>query len=123
MARNATLPSFSPDGRLLSIARARSYSGGVGVVDLEGGDPRWLSDTGTWPTWMPDSESVAFADGGPEGNQQAWWVVARSGGPARRLVSREWSGAHWPFVIDPASGELITSNSAENSTKIWLAEY
>jgi len=50
-------------------------------------------------------------------------VVATSGGPARRLASSEWHGSHWPFVIDPKSGELITSNSAENNTTIWLAEY
>jgi Tol biopolymer transport system component len=121
VAENATLPSFSPDGRALAFARSRSYSGGVGFVGLEDGEPRWLTESGTWPVWMPDGLAIAYADAGPEGDQLAW-IVPLDGGPVRP-GKVAWVGPHWPFVIDPKTGELITSDSGTRQSTIWLAEF
>jgi len=121
VAENATLPNFSPDGRRLAIARSRSYTGGVGFVDTESGEVRWLTETGTWPVWTPDGREIAYADGGADGNQQAW-LVRLDGSAPRRLGDFTWAGAHWPFVIDPAGGELITHDEALRPSTIWIAE-
>ena len=121
---NATLPSFSPDGKLLAVARTRSYAGGVGVVELDGGETRWLTDSGTWPTWMPDGRSLAFADAASDHRQRAW-IVPLDGGHRRLLGPFRWDGAHYPFVIDPASGHLITTDTGTDGGRstIWIAEY
>jgi Tol biopolymer transport system component len=117
----ATLPVFSPDGRSVGFARSRSYSGGVGFVGLDSGKVRWLTSTGTWPTWMPDGR-LAYADIGPGGNQHAWTVPIDGGGPLRMGTAR-WVGGHQPFVVDRASGRLITIDDASGSAMLWLAEY
>ncbi|MGH2688459.1 MAG: TolB family protein, partial [Actinomycetota bacterium] len=117
----ATLPAFSPDGRRVLFARSRSFSGGVGVVDLAGGEPRWLTSSGTWPTWAPDGRSVVYADVGSEGDQAAW-TVRLDGGTPQPLGRFRWHGAHYPFVL-ARSGELITADSGDTRSTIWLAEY
>jgi Tol biopolymer transport system component len=119
-APGATLPAFSPDGRRLLIARSRSFSGGVGVVDVAGGEPRWLTTSGTWPVWSADGRSILFADVGPEGDQAAW-TVALDGGAPRPLGRYRWRGAHYPFAL--ANGELITTDSSDTKSTLWLAEY
>jgi len=118
----ATLPDFSPDGRMLTFAASRSFSGRVGIVRLEDGEPRWLTTSGTWPTWMPNGRAIAYADQPPEGRQQAW-VVALDGGPPKRLGDFGWLGRHYPFDVDPASGQLLTADHVGGKSTIWLAEY
>jgi len=121
VVRNATLPSFSPDETMLAFARSRSFAGGVGVVDLEGGEPRWLTTTGTWPTWLPDGSGIAFADVGRQGSQTAW-VVSLDDGQRRPLGSFRWGGTHWPFVM-AGPDELITTDGSGEKSTLWLAEY
>jgi len=118
---NATLPRFSSDGLQLAFARSRSYAGGVGVVDLAGGEPRWLTTSGTWPVWLPDGSGIAFADVGWPGSQTAW-VVSLEDGQRRPLGAFNWSGTDWPFVI-PRTGELITTDGSGEKSTLWLAEY
>ncbi len=122
VAKNATLPHFSPDGRWLAFAGARSFAGGIGVVDLEGGETRRLSPTGSWPTWMPGGRAIAYADEIAEGPQEAW-VVSLDGGQPRRLGDVQWTGRHYPFVVDPSTGEVITADHTGGKSAIWLAEY
>jgi Tol biopolymer transport system component len=118
---DATLPSFSPDGRHLAFARSRSHAGGVGVLDLEAGEPVWLTRSGTWPTWSSDGRAVAYADLGATGNQ-AVWLVGLDGAPARIQDYHEWAGEHWPFVLT-GPDELITTDSTGGRRALWLAEY
>jgi Tol biopolymer transport system component len=122
VAAGATLPAFSPDGRRLAVARSRAYQGGVGIVDLDAGEVRWLTTSGTWPTWMPDGSSIAYADVGPDGRQAAWVVPADGGDPARLGESR-WSGNYYPFSVDAATGRVITTDDAGGPATLWIAEY
>ncbi|NIL99770.1 MAG: protein kinase [Acidobacteria bacterium] len=122
VAENATLPRFSPDGRWLAFAGARSFAGGVGVVDLESGEIRRLTSTGTWPAWMPDGRTIAYAEETADGLQTAS-VVSIDGGQPRRLGDILWTGQHYPYVVDPSSGELISADDGGGKSTIWLAEY
>ena len=86
VAHDATLPAFSPDSRTLAVARGRSYAGGIGVVDAGGGEVRWLTRSGSWPTWMPGGREIAFADAGP-GASQAMFTVSTDGGDPEPLTA------------------------------------
>jgi len=119
---DATLPDFSPDGRFLAFAASRSFAGRVGVVELDGGEPRWLTSSGTWPTWMPDGEAIAYADERGDRPQRSW-IVPLGGGEPRLLSEYRWSGGHYPFDVDPATGGLLTTDQVGERSAIWLAEY
>jgi Tol biopolymer transport system component/serine/threonine protein kinase len=121
VVENATLPRFSPDHRSLAFARSRAYAG-VGVVALNGGEPIWLTSSGTWPTWMPDGASIAYADVGSAGGQVAR-VVPTQGGVARDLSSYRWRSTHFPFVVSSDGHSLLTTDTADNKSTLWLAEY
>ena len=119
---NATLPCFSPDGQLLAFAAARSYSGRIGVVDLSGDrSPRWLTPSGSWPTWLPSGQEIAYADKHTDGNQRAW-ATPVSGGEPRLLGEYVWNGGHYPFAVDP-SGAIVSTDSRMGLSTLWLAEY
>jgi hypothetical protein len=95
---------------------------GVGVVDLAGGERRWLSPTGSFPVWMPDGRALAFADAGPEGSQIAR-VVDVAGGVAHRLGSFVWQGKFWPFVPSRDGKSLVTTDGSDLKSTLWLAEF
>jgi len=122
VVENATLPVFSPDGSMVAVARTRSYLGGIGVAPLDGSGVRWLTETGTWPTWMPSGRAIAYADALPDGRQEAR-VVAVDGGTSSRLGEFVWNQSHHPFEIDFATGQLITTEGVGGKSTIWLAEY
>ena len=122
VVENATLPVFSPDGSMVAVAQTRSYLGGIGVARLDGSGARWLTETGTWPTWMPSGRTIAYADALPDGRQEAR-VVAVDGGASSRLGEFVWNQSHHPFEIDPATGQLITTEGVGGKSTIWLAEY
>jgi Tol biopolymer transport system component len=120
---NATLPRFSPDGRRLAFAGSRAYTGGVGVFDLATRRSRWLSSSGSWPTWFSDGRTIAFADVGPQGDQVARGVDAEGGVPSRLLVDYAWRGLHRPFVLAHDGRQLVTTDGSEIKSTIWLAEF
>ena len=120
---DATLPRFSPDGRRLAFAGSRAYTGGVGVFDLATRRSRWLSSSGSWPTWSAGGRTIAFADVGPQGDQVARAVDADRGGPSRPLVDYSWRGLHRPFVLARDGRHLVTSDGSEIKSTIWLAEF
>jgi eukaryotic-like serine/threonine-protein kinase len=119
----ATLPRFSPDGSRLAFAGSRAYTGGVGVFDLATRRSRWLSSSGSWPTWLAGGRTIAFADVGPQGDQIARAVDADRGGPSRPLVDYSWRGLHRPFVVAPDGRHLVTTDGSEIKSTIWLAEF
>jgi hypothetical protein len=90
-------------------------------VKLDGGEPRWLTTTGTWPTWLPDGSGIAFADVGSEG-QQAVWVVSLDDAQRHPLGRFRWGGTHWPFVL-AGPGEMVTTDGSGEKSTLWLAEY
>jgi Tol biopolymer transport system component len=87
-------PAWSPDGRLIAFVSKRDGVLHVYVMHEDGTGVRRLTDAraeDSGPTWSPDGRRVAFAREG------ALFVVASTGGPARRL-GRAFGGR----VADPA---------------------
>jgi Tol biopolymer transport system component len=60
---NEVMLAWSPDGQQIAFAR---YDGGgnrgVYLMSALGGSERKISETGSEPTWFPDSRSVVFED-------------------------------------------------------------
>ena len=71
---------------------------------------------------MPDGRAIAYADETADGLQTAW-VVSLDGAQPRRLGDIQWTGRHYPFVVDPSTGEVITADDSGGKSAIWLAEY
>ncbi len=54
----AAYPSISPDGT--KVAFGSSNTGELFVVDMEGGQPRRVSENGSLPVWSPDGNYLFF---------------------------------------------------------------
>jgi TolB protein len=79
-------PTWSPDGRALAFVE--TGTGGdfvLYVADLRGARPRRLVP-GHAPAWSPDGRFIAFLD--PRGGAAQLYLIAPSGGPARRVETR-----------------------------------
>lgn len=60
--KNATSPSWSPDGRLLAFDRCvGGRSSGVAVASADGSHVRHLTRVGCSPAWAPDGSRIAYS--------------------------------------------------------------
>ncbi len=60
---NEVMPAWSPDGQQIVFVRYEGRGNrGVYLISALGGSERKLSDSGSHPTWLPDSHSVVFED-------------------------------------------------------------
>ncbi len=55
-------PAFSFDGKQIAFRYLREGSGGIFVMDNDGGNPEQVTDVGFNPAWSPDGTEIAFAD-------------------------------------------------------------
>lgn len=53
-------PSFSPDGKQITIVSFRSEDLGLNLMSSNGSNVRRLSKGGVQPSWSPDGRRIAF---------------------------------------------------------------
>jgi hypothetical protein len=69
--------ALSPRGKALAFADG----GGVGLVSMDSGKHRWLTDFGWMPAWSPDGRAIAFLN-----DQCELWVLRRGRPQPQRLA-------------------------------------
>jgi len=88
-------PRFSPDGRKISFMSYRSGFPELWVSNPDGTDALQLTSFKTQrpqlPTWAPDGQTIAFADGRP------FHIISAAGGQPRRLTGAadDFNGPSW----------------------------
>ncbi len=113
------LPSVSPDGRSVAVARNRTFRHGVGLLPLAGGPVRWLTDTGGWPVFRPDGRAVGFIQLEP-GGYQSLWEVPVEGGEARPIGGPRFASWNFPFDYAPDGRSIAYSDTMDRKSDLWM---
>jgi Tol biopolymer transport system component len=119
--QNLMLPSVSPDGRHIAVARNRSYVHGVGIIPWEGGSVTWLTTRGGWPIFRPDGRAVGFIQGESQDKQSIWEVPIEGGAP-RRLALPDYVSWNWPFTWSRDSAAIVSSDDVSQESDLFLLE-
>jgi Tol biopolymer transport system component len=83
-------PSFSPDGRRITLESSRSGKREIWLADADGSNPVQLTQgpgnhQGS-PRWSPDGRQIVFDSQGDDGYRDVW-TIAVDGGSLRRVTS------------------------------------
>ncbi|HEX2048337.1 MAG TPA: hypothetical protein VHF27_11260 [Acidimicrobiales bacterium] len=56
-------PAWSPDGTRIAVRSLENMTGGIAVINVEGGGRRQLTNNmmDGWPAWSPDGRMIAFS--------------------------------------------------------------
>jgi Tol biopolymer transport system component len=104
---------WSPDGRRL--AGMVGYSDrGVGYYDVATGEYVRLTDSGQWPTWLPDSRRILFVRGG-----KSFHLVDTETGELRTVHSTRRDVLGPPRVT--ADGREVVYSRRITEGDLWLA--
>ncbi len=105
---------YSPDGRMIAFASARSGSDEIWVCNADGSKPRQLTSMGSHltgnPRWSPDCKTVLFQS--PKEGSVDLYLIDVQGGRPRRLTSdpgaegdASWSrDGKWVYFLSDRTG-------------------
>ena len=108
--------AFSPDGKMLAIAKRSPDAKGIYVQRIDGGEARQVASEpgGIWDlAWTPDGKHIVFSSGP---GRAALWRVPAIGGPRERL---SWPGDEVRWFSIAASGDRIAFGHVTNDQNIW----
>ena len=106
-------PRFSPDGRLLAFASARSGSSEVWLAEADGRNPRQLTHMGFYIAgyirWSPDGQFLTFHGRLP--SEPQLYIVSVANGALRQVTHRlpGFMGPSWSM-----DGQSLYGDSLEN---------
>lgn len=125
LAKNATKPLFSPDGKhlLFSTPTALSYAE-PGIIPVDGGEPRKFQVGSDWlhsAVWSPDSQHILAAKGPSEGAAPTTWSILPIAGGTPIVAFRREPNAGTPLVWLP-DNRIIFSAASGNSINLWSAK-
>ncbi len=120
-------PTWSPDGQLVAYhSKAR---GGIWVIPSSGGEPKQLTDFGTYPAWSPDGKQIAFqtyplTDLGAGGRialpPSTLWTVPSQGGEPKQLSQvGNPAGGHGAPAFSPDGKRIAFEVDDYNSSAVW----
>jgi serine/threonine protein kinase len=89
-----SMPSFSPDGRLIAFSSFRENSAGIFVMGRRGESIRRLTNVGADPAWTPDGREILYSteSGGDSEVRRVpseLWAVNVDSGTRRRICEAD----------------------------------
>jgi eukaryotic-like serine/threonine-protein kinase len=117
----ASVPRWSPDGRLIAFAPDRSYYRGIYVIHADGTGERQLTKVGGWPVWWPDGRHISYLETAEDGTQRIS-TVAVDGSKASRQIQQRFRGVNHPFDLSPDAAWMVSSDAAHVSSEIWVLQ-
>jgi len=114
-----TGPAPSPDGRTLAYYARTGGGARIYLRDLESDVawPRQFTEGDaqeTSPTWSPDGQTVAFS------RQGDIWVRPASGGEARRIVERGFTGGNGSVSWSPDGTRMAFTKGASGFSQVGV---
>ena len=82
---------------------------------------RRVSRLGGWPVWWPDGSRIGYLSVGPDGNQRIH-TLALAEEREEVLEQLVFAGTNCPFDVSRDGTLLVSSNSRQISSDIWLLE-
>jgi Tol biopolymer transport system component len=130
VAKNATKPLYSPDGKHLLFSTPKGVDlFEAGVMPAEGGEPYKFREADTFhsPVWSPDSNKILAVAGKTPGSLPTTWFVLPLGGGAPILSHKRDSRADTPLVWLPDNRVIFSSStglwaSLDDVVNLWTAK-
>lgn len=102
-------PAWSPDGQQIAFSSSRNESGGVFLMDADGGNVRELTNGGEgFPSWSPDGSQIAFSVVGYIG------VIDADGNNLKLLTE-----GHFPSWQSTFPGATTPVSPVDRGISVW----
>ena len=108
------MPSWSPDGkRIAYVHNAQIY-----VMDSNGENQRRMTEKGRnrYPTWSPDSDTVAFESWGRDDPEPGIYLIGVRSGALKQISQVHKHGDYEPDWLNPVG---LSVSPAGNQVNIW----
>jgi Tol biopolymer transport system component len=118
----STVAKWSPDGSLIAYAPDRTLEGTIRVARSDGTGARVVASPGGWPFWFADGKRLGYLALGKDANAEIRVVRIDGSGPPERLEGIRFRGTNYPCSVSRDGRFLVTANSVDVTSEIWLLE-